>query len=159
MVSTGPTSHPPNKNYLIGHYKESLNRKCEEQNDSHWLGKGRGGDSANHTSHLTSRPAREGRFVLHTSFRGHSWSTPFCTFPIHFNLEWACCIVIYLKRLLTIFRCLMRPVPVVFLLWALTDQLTGKFKKILLVDKHTKLWQWNTWNTTMHLQWRSLAAG
>ena len=52
---------------LIGYPKEGPKRKCEEQNDFHWLGERWGGGSADHN------PPR--RFVLHASGSRHPWST------------------------------------------------------------------------------------
>ena len=69
----------------IGYSKDGSKRKCEEQNDFHWLGKRRGGDWANHTPRLTSRRASGSRFVLHTSVSGHPWSTLFKLNSVEYN--------------------------------------------------------------------------
>lgn len=70
----------------IGYSKEGLNRKCEEQNDFHWLGERRGGDSSNHTPRLTSRSARGSRFVLHTS--GSSLVRSTLSFTVRAGTGW-----------------------------------------------------------------------
>ena len=59
----------------IGYFKDGPNRKCEEENDFHWLGETRGGECGPLSLRLTSHPASGSRFVLHTSASGLPWST------------------------------------------------------------------------------------
>ena len=61
--------------WAIGCFKKGPKRKCEEQSDFHWLGERRGGDSADHTPRLSSRPGSGSRFLLHTSGSSYPWST------------------------------------------------------------------------------------
>ena len=63
----------------IGYSKDGSKRKCEEQNDFHWLGEGRGGGCGPLSLRLTSHPASGSRFVLQTSGSGLPWSSLFLT--------------------------------------------------------------------------------
>ena len=79
-AAKAPGSHSfkgePNKILilLIGYSKNGSNRKCEEQNDFHWLGERRGRECGPPSLRLAPHPASGSRFV-HTSASGLSWNT------------------------------------------------------------------------------------